>query len=177
LKAVTREPYAYTYDNPVNLTDPSGLDVFGDFQNAVIGGAKCMPVGVQHAVRIGAQAAAMETHLLHDYLAVPVAKASPGIQFACGYVASTTRHPLAIECAIGAGLIHAAYEVANGKTVRGPVDAVRALAPALEPSWLRSAAGACNAIISGLEYQQDHPVDPGTNRTTPIKNPGYPGGW
>jgi RHS repeat-associated protein len=41
--ASTREPYAYVYNNPVNLTDATGLDAWGDFQNFVVGVSLRLP--------------------------------------------------------------------------------------------------------------------------------------
>ena len=44
----TREPYVYVYDNPVNLTDPAGLDVWGDFQNVILAASQGLPDWARH---------------------------------------------------------------------------------------------------------------------------------
>ncbi len=64
----TREPYAYTVDNPLNGIDPTGLDFWGDAQNFVIGAAKQLPTPVQQAIGWGAGAGASGVGGAHDFV-------------------------------------------------------------------------------------------------------------
>jgi RHS repeat-associated protein len=147
LVSTTRQAYAYVADNPLNGADPTGLDFWGDVQNAVIGTAKHLPQPLQQAIGAGAAGAAQWVDQEHAGAAW-IGQNGGNIATACSVAAvggGEALAPILGGCAAVAGAAAAAYEYSSGKPLEAAWDGTWA---AVGLTWEKNLAVGCAGLAA-----------------------------